>query len=326
MRVVQHIKKNLNMRKSTGMLSIDLQAAFDSIWHEALLHKMMVLEFPVYLVKIVQSFLTNRLYRVRVGNALSEPRPIVKGVPQGAVLSPTLFNIFVADIPQMSDTEMASFADDNATLANSHRTSTVVNRLDKCGAKLSRYFNDWQIRLNPTKSETCLFSRKRASRHQPTRGVTLEGIETEWKDSVKYLGLHLDRKLTYKVHIDYIVSRTEKMIRALYPLISRNSKLSTDNKLLIYKTMLRPSITYASPVWSSCALTHRLRLQRLQSKTLKMMLGLHWRTSTDYVHAVSGVESLNDYLSKLNLKFWSRCELSLDNEVLRLCTASRQPE
>lgn len=142
------------------MLSIDLKAAFESVWHDGLIHKLVVLQLPMYLIKIIQSFLKDREFKVQVGNHLSRGRLVESGAPQGACLSPDLFNVFLYDIPKNYDAMLAQFADDTAVLSSSFRTSAVVNKLQKASNSLCRYFNKWRIRVNELKSEAILFTKK----------------------------------------------------------------------------------------------------------------------------------------------------------------------
>lgn len=97
-RVSGKIGEHLKKRQSAGILCVDLQAAFDKVWHNGLIHKLCEIGLPVYLVKIILSFLTDRSFQVKIGNSTSGAQSLLAGVPQGAVLSPTLFNIYTSTI------------------------------------------------------------------------------------------------------------------------------------------------------------------------------------------------------------------------------------
>lgn len=98
MRVSIFIKDSLSNKLSCGMLAFDVEKAFDSIWHKELVYKMFKLKFPLYITKMVQSFLFKRSFHVQVSGAKSKTYNIIARVPQGSVLSPTLFNIFTSDL------------------------------------------------------------------------------------------------------------------------------------------------------------------------------------------------------------------------------------
>lgn len=319
-RITNHIRAQLRKRKSVGMLLLDLQAAFDSVWHPALLGKLLEMNVPMYLIKIIQSFLSERSFTVSVGNCFSSEKLVCAGVPQGAVLSPTLFNLFLNDISIPSDLMLAMFADDTAALATSHNTNAAINKLQKASDSLCRFFKKMRIRVNPSKSEAILFTRKRAVRHQPTRAVKVNDTDVPWGDTTKYLGTMLDKLLTFQTNADYLISKSEKMIKALYPLINRKSKISVDNKLILFKTIFRPTFTYASPIWSNCAKTHLNRIQIHQNKILKIMLGLPRRTPTITLHDDTNLELVQNYVIRMRDRFTLNCQNNMNTDINQLLT------
>lgn len=317
-RIKKKIKASLSNRKSIGMLSLDLKAAFDSVWHEALIYKMVSAQIPSYLTKIVKSYLSNRSFTVSVGKAQSEKRFIRVGLPQGGVLPPTLFKIFLNDIPQTESSMLALLADDTAYLAESHSTKALINKLQKAADSASRYFKKWRIRVNETKTEALIFTRKRALRHSPQSSVKVNGADVAWKDYLKYLGMQLDRRLTHGHHVNFLIGKSEKALRALYPLINRKSKISTQNKLILFKSIFRPIFSYASPVWGNCAATHIKKIQLHQNKILKMMLNLPRRTPTSVLHEIAAIESFSDYAARMQLSFERNCLFNQNPDIVSL--------
>ncbi|GFX02992.1 probable RNA-directed DNA polymerase from transposon BS [Trichonephila clavipes] len=114
LRVTELIHHGFQNNQATGMLFVDIAKAFDKIWHDGLLSKMMRLGFSDQLIKIIHSYLNSREFRVRVENSLSTPRPILSGVPQGSLLGPKLFNLYINDIPKAVGVHLAMYADDTA--------------------------------------------------------------------------------------------------------------------------------------------------------------------------------------------------------------------
>lgn len=271
--------------------------------------------FPLHLVKITQSFLKDRSFEVTVGGSTSSIRAVTAGVPQGAVISPTLFNISNSDIPMDNNTEIAMFADDTALLATSHSTPALINKLQKSSDRLSKFFKRWRIRTSGEKSKATIFTRKRAARHRPRKCLKVANVDVTWNTSLKYLGLILDPKLTYSKHIDSILTKTDKLIKSLYPLINRRSKLSTSNKVLLYKSIFRPTISYAAPVWGKCAKTHIKRVQVLQNKVLKIMLDKPRDFSTSSLHQIAQIEPISEFINKLTLKYLQNCRYNQNSDV-----------
>lgn len=317
-RIVKLIKRGLYRRLITGMLSLDLTCAFDCVWHEALLHKMLSLNFPIFLLKIIRSFLFNRTFSVAVNGVRSSPRRVKAGVPQGAVTSPTFFNVFFHDIPLPPNGEVAQLADDTAFLASSSRVSTVTRRLQNASTKFTKYFKRWRVRVNSTKSKAVLFTRKTATRHRPLSRVKVGDEEIEWSDDLVYLGMNLDKRATHKKHVMSQILATNKTIKSLYSIIGRNSRLSVKHKLLLFKTVFRPRFMYAAPVWRNTALTHRKQLQILQNKILKIMLNKPRRFPTALLHSITGIETVQQYIDKTWLKFEQNCNYNSNPDIVSL--------
>lgn len=180
-------------------------------------------------------------------NVKSEIKIVTAGVPQGSVLGPTLFNLYINDIPKHKDVDIGLFADDTAIFASSYRTDTITNRLEAHTKRILHFFEKWKISANKAKTEAILFTKRRPIL---PRNIKVGNTSVSWSESVKYLGVTLDRKLTFTKHITNLSHKGNAALVSLYPLINRNSCLSTSNKLLIYKAIVRPAITYACPVWS----------------------------------------------------------------------------
>ncbi|GFT51038.1 RNA-directed DNA polymerase from mobile element jockey [Trichonephila clavipes] len=100
--------------------------------------------------------------------------------------------------------------------------------------------------------------------------LTLFDDNIHWVPVVRYLGLHIDSRLTYKKHIDYLSDKFCGRIALAISLIGRSSPLSLENKVILYKQILRPTITYGSPVWGAAAPTHTKRIQIIQNKFLEL--------------------------------------------------------
>jgi hypothetical protein len=111
MRLTDHVTLNFNNKISTADVFLNIEKAFDTIWHSGLLYKMSKLEFSTILIKLIGSFLSQRKFRVSVEGQMSTPRLMQAGVPQGSVLSPTFFNMNINDAPQTHGGHLALFAD-----------------------------------------------------------------------------------------------------------------------------------------------------------------------------------------------------------------------
>ena len=260
------VKNNRKSKKSNGMVLLDTENAFDTIWHKGLLYKLILLKFPKPLIKIIQSFMSNRKNNVHIANAISDPFLPVAGVPQGSTLSPLLFNIYISDLPDMKDCSQHLYADDFSLTSSAKNPKPIIRTLNIALAKYSKYCRKWKIKTNDTNPKLSTSVAK-----LPQEGLKVNNTTVSWKNHVKYLGLTLDKRLTYKEHIEQTIVKAEKLLKVLHTFLHRKSKLNIKNKMLIYYSFLRPVITYATPIWKFCASTHKKRLQVLQNKILKII-------------------------------------------------------
>lgn len=116
------------MSTSTSGVFLDIAKAFDRVWHERLIFKLIRLEIPSIIIKLIRSFLENRKIYCSVNQEKSAIKSILAGVPQGSILGPTLYNLFVHEMPKQNDTILAMYADDTAILSGSPRVCTYHNQ------------------------------------------------------------------------------------------------------------------------------------------------------------------------------------------------------
>ncbi|GFV11023.1 RNA-directed DNA polymerase from mobile element jockey [Trichonephila clavipes] len=158
LRVVEYAKSGFKEKKCTGAVFLDIQKAFDRVWHTGLLYKLIKINAPPQLILIIKFFLTNRSFAVRVNDTHSSTKQIRAGAPQGALLSPTLFNIYINDIPKTRQTTVCLYADDTAILTQSTNKKCITHFLHRHLAELEDWYNKWKISINPEKTEAVFFS------------------------------------------------------------------------------------------------------------------------------------------------------------------------
>ncbi|GFU38790.1 RNA-directed DNA polymerase from mobile element jockey [Trichonephila clavipes] len=144
------------------------------------------------------------------------------------------------------------YADDTAILATFKNHKSVTLALNKHLALLENYFNQLKIKINVGKTVAVLFTK----RIKPVKPPTLYSTPLQWSQSTKYLGLILDKNLTWKHHILHARDKFRHALRLICPLICRNSEMDMYNKVLLYTAVLRPTISYGCPVWGYAAKTN----------------------------------------------------------------------
>lgn len=298
------------------MLNLDINSAFDTFWHDGIIYKLIEMNVDFYLVKIVQDFLKERKFRVHLGKTSSELFTIPAGVPQGSILGPILYNIYTSDLPRFDDVNLSIFADDTCLFTSGTYSADIKNKLQSSINILSDYFYKWKISINVDKTKAIFFTNKRKTCFIPNSNIKLYNSDILWVDTVKYLGLHLDKRLTFKEHVGKIIDKINKTTKILYPFINKKSNLSRDNKLLLMKVIFQPIILYACPVFYNMADSHILKLQTAQNKLLKLMLGLPFYYSTKKLHHQTKITLISDLINSKTNKTMDKC-LNSNNVLIK---------
>lgn len=303
-RIVNDARIGFNQEMVTTMLLLDIEKAFDRVWIDGLLFKLIKNKYPQTRTKFIAAYLSNRQLKAQINNNTSRKKSIKAGVPQGSVLGPKLFNIYLSDIPTFDKTELALFADDTAIYASSYN-AIIASKQDQTHMRiLEKYYHRWKINLNATKTEVIVISKKKPKSNKIIQPITVNGHKTEPVKSVKYLGVHLDSGLTYRIDLLESVRKAHAILRKLYPLMVYDSKLSIRNKKLIYKMIIRPIITYAARVWSGAAKSNIQVLQVFQNKMLRLILSVNRYTKITYLHEEAEIEYIGDYCNQLAENFF----------------------
>lgn len=319
-RIVTDIIKNFNKKSNTVMLLLDIEKAFDTVWVEGLIYKMIKLKLPPFLIKLIYSYLTNRTYQVKIHNTLSQIKYPKTGVPQGSVLGPRLYNIYVHDIPVYPGSNIALFADDTALYSHNYYASAANYRIQYHLWELLKYYNKWKIKINKDKTQQIVFSRKYTN-NKIYIPLEINNHPIETTNSVKYLGVELDSRLNFHNHINNKVKKAYNASRALYPLLCRKSKMSIKNKTTIYKSLIRPIITYAAPAWCHLKPTPLAPLQYLQNRTLRLITRKNKYTRIAELHELTEMETIREHVDRIASDFYERrCRT---NELTKKITQTR---
>lgn len=278
-RVVEKIRKSLEEKEYCSSAFLDIQQAFDRVWHKGLLCKIRT-NLPHSYFLLFESYLSGRLFQVKETDDTSKILEIKAGVPQGSVLGPVLYTIYTADLPQTDGITTATFADDTAILASNKDPSIATHMLQNGLDNITKWLQKWRIKASASKSLQVTFTLRRGN----CPPVTLENVILPHQDHVRYLGLHLDRRLTWNHHIKTKREELRFRFRDYYWLLGRNSKLYTDNKLLIYKSILKPVWMYGIQLWGSASNSNISILQRMQNNILRSICNAPWFTTNSEIH------------------------------------------
>lgn len=172
--------------------------AFNRVRHTGLLYKIKLF-LPASLYLLIHSYLENRTFKVRHGHSFSSIFPILAGVPQGSDLSPDLYNIFTSDFPQTQSTISATYADNTSILSSDSDSSKAFNALQHHLDLIEEWSSNWKIKINAEKSVHVPFALNKKN----TPILTLQGVPIPSSTQVKYVGIILDRRLTWGPHLKF---------------------------------------------------------------------------------------------------------------------------
>lgn len=273
---------NIDNGLLNGIIYIDLKKAFDTIDHELLLRKLGHYGFDTQVLKWFESYLDSREQKCSVNGNLSEPRQISCGVPQGSILGPLLFLIYINDLPNclvMAQPRM--FADDTNITVSADNLSDLRLNLNKALTDLSVWLKANKLSLNLTKTEYMIIgSRQRikATTDNESIIVQLESKTISKVDSTKSLGVHIDANLSWKTHVD---STSKKISSGIGALKRLRPFVSQETSTKIYKSLIEPYFDYCNGVWHNTSNELCDKLQKLQNRAVRII------TKSDYKASVS---------------------------------------
>ena len=230
----------LSEGETVDIFYLDFQKAFDSVPHYRLLMKLKSFGINNKTLDTISDFLSGRTFRVKVGNASSDDFPVGSGIPQGSVLGPLLFLLYINDLPNSILNSVSLFADDLKMYGKSSMKNTLQTDLDH----LSKWQNIWLLKFN-TKDNKCKVMH--AGTNNPKHKYFLDGMELPEIKSEKDLGVLVSDSLSWQPHIDAIVKKANSCVAwVLRSVISRSPKVM----LQIFKSMIRPHLEYCVQLWS----------------------------------------------------------------------------
>ncbi|GFX72147.1 RNA-directed DNA polymerase from mobile element jockey [Trichonephila clavipes] len=286
LRLTEKITSGFQRGRSTGAVFLDIQKVFDRVW-------------SIDLFKF-NSYLVNRSFQVKVDNTLSSTVFIKNGVTQGSLLGPILFNIYINDIPSHTLTMTNIYAYDTSISATYKNHHTITKALNAHLILLEEFFNTWKIKINVDKTVAVLFTRRR----KPCTPPTLYSTPLHWSQSTKYLGLVLEKNLTWKQHILYARDKFRNAMRSLYPLICRNSHLNIYNKVLLYTAVLRPILAYGCPVWGYAANSNIKLLDNAQNALIRNITRAYRYNRNRNIYKVLKIPTFKAHIKNLGQKFF----------------------
>ena len=237
---VDYINDQLTQDDNVDIFYLDFQKAFDTVPHDKLMMKLKNLGLNNQLLAIITDFLTNREFRVSVGDVFSDPRPVRSGVPQGSVLGPLLFVLYINDMPDDIHNLLLLFADDAKLCTKASNVTANQSDLDK----LAQWQEKWGLTFNTNDSKCKVMHIGKAN---PCNKYLLNGEELPSTTEEKDLGVWLTNDYSWKRNIDNNIKKARSTMAWIMRVI-----INKDASVMIqlYKSLVRPHLEYCVQLWS----------------------------------------------------------------------------
>jgi hypothetical protein len=176
---------------------------------------------------------------------------------------------------------------------------------------LEDWFTKWKIKINPTKCESVLFTKRL---HNPVNTVQFNNSPIPWKQEVKYLGVILDRRLNFCRHIHIQIGKANSRLAVLKSLLT-TEQLHLDSKVTLYKMLIRPILTYAVQAWAFAPKKYYKRIQVFQNQVLKLITNAPRYTRMSDLHERLNIKTINEYITNITVNFYNNLHTS-DNDLV----------
>ena len=310
MEITETIKESIDDGKFGCGIFIDLKKAFDTVNHKILLTKLEHYGVRGTILNWFESYLANRKQYVFYNGVSSEVGTLTCGVPQGSVLGPLLFLIYVNDLPNISDKlDFFLFADDTNIYYDSADLLELEKTVNEELKKLSLWLNVNRLALNVGKTNFVIFRGKKKVYHNVTLILNRKALEQ--KDHVKYLGVFMDEHLNWKYHISHVIKKISRGIGILGRL---RSYMKLDVLINIYYCLVYSYLSYGVHAWGSAVPTELTRILILQKKAVRILSGNQYFQI--YGEPAGPLPHAEPFFKKLEiLKFQDIFEFSIVNFV-----------
>lgn len=286
---------------------LDFKRAFETINRDILIRKLQKIGITGHALKWFREYLSNRFQAVRYGGIVSEKIETEHGVPQGTVLGPVLFNLYINDIVQCVLASVIDlFADDTKIYAAGSDLGELSNRLNADLARVSEWLKDNQMALNLSKSKFMVIGKSnslnKAAADIENLNIVIDGEKLERVNSIKYLGVIVDNKLEFKEHAQYICNKMSFKLHTLQQ-IARDMSLNV--KFRLYKALIAPQLSYCGTIFCHLNLNEIKKFQCIQNRAMRFILKVGRRTEINQMLNALNILSVSQQLvyHRLNIVY-----------------------
>ena len=280
-----NIFESIENGQYSDVIYLDFKKAFDTVPHSELLFKLWQIGITGPLWSWFQNYLSNRLYYVEIDNVTSTLLLVISGIPQGSILGPLLFIIYINDLPEaITSSSTYLFADDTKLI---HSVSTFYDQsLQSDLDSLSAWCHQWKLSLNPSKCSYIRFSLSHKETTVPN--YSINSNEIQLVSTQRDLGISISSDLSWTNHINQICAKAYRTLQFIRRSIHSQSP-SQDLKRCLYITLVRSKLTYCSQLWRPHLIKDIVMLETVQRRSTKFLLD---NSSSNYKQRLSSLDLL----------------------------------
>ncbi len=269
---------------------LDLTKAFDKVWHKGLLYKLKKIGVCGKLYDLMVSYLTERKQQVVLNGCKSEPQLLHAGVPQGSVLGPLLFLIYINDISDNVQCDSFLFADDTSIFKNVTNLdiNSAANAINNDLNEIHKWSKQWLVSVNASKTIVMLFSKKKTPSILPN--INLGDNALQQVTSHKHLGMTFTNNLSWTEHIENTVSKCNRIIGMFKPFKYKWPRSALE---ICYKSFIRSILEYGDIIYDNCNQSDKDNLESVQLEAARLVTGAKRCTSHANLYRELGWQTLH---------------------------------
>ena len=316
--MTQKIQERLNKLNGSKVCGIffDISKAFDKVWHAGLIYKLVYLGVPMYIIRFISSFLTNRFFKVKVNNAYSYLHPITCSVPQGSVLGPLLFLVFIGDIPLSNSKHLsysALFADDLGSIFFFNKTGKIIHIIQRYLKDLMEWLFTWRMKMNASKCCYTIFSGN--GRGDISFDLRLWGEPIPYNANPVFLGVTFDEYLCFNTHFQNLRIRALKRINIIKMFSHHSWHFNKPTLKNIYRALIGSLFDYSFFTVASVSATSLNLIQTVQNRSMRCIYKLKWDSPTKELFPISNILFIKERFLQMGCRYILKCFWNNNNFI-----------
>ena len=266
--VLEGWKKQLDSGKFVGTVLMDLSKAFDCVPHDLLIAKLWAYGFDDNALTFFYSYLKRRKQCVKINNFFSSFQVLLSGVPQGSILGPILFNIFINDLYLwIQNSDLANYADDNTISASANSIQDLLKILESESEIAIEWFEGNDMIANADKFQSMIINK--CGRHNDLQKLKIGDFEITSKESVELLGMKIDNKLNFNKHIGELCKKAAGQLNTI---CRYNKYIGFKEKKALTESFVQSNFNYCPLVWMFTSPKSTRKIERIQERALRLLI------------------------------------------------------